>query len=85
MANVRGQIDDDFAIRLLVDGVNTAESRNADGTGSGYLSTVISIPLHLTTGQQVWVAPNGVEAMYGSNGSGTHMFSWFAAYLIGAD
>ena len=85
VTNIRAQPNADFFINIVVDGVHTASSRNGDGSGSGYLSTVVSIPLYLTTGQQVWVKPNSLDAIYGSTDAGVFMYSWFAAYLISAD
>ena len=81
-ATLRSQPDNDFSIRLVVDGSLIVNSRNSDGSGAGFMSAIASVPLHLTTGQQVWVVANGLAAMYGSD---PLMHSWFSAYLISAD
>ena len=82
-ATLRSQPDNDYSVRIVVDGSVIADSRNSDGTGAGYMATTASVPLHLTTGQQVWVSPDNLDATYGS--TNTLMYTWFSAYLISAD
>ena len=81
-ATLRSQPDNDYWMQIVVDGSDIAESRNSDGSGAGYMATTVSVPLHLTTGQQVWVSPGVLDATYGSN---PLMYTWFSAYLISAD
>ena len=52
--NVRAQPDSDFGSYLIVDGVRLAHARNSDGSGPGYMSTLLVIPVHATAGQQFW-------------------------------
>ena len=80
---LRSQPDNDYMVRIVVDGSLIADSRNSDGTRAGYMAATASVPLHLTTGQQVWVSPNNLDATYGS--TNTLMYTWFSAYLISAD
>ena len=74
-ATLRSQPDNDYSLQIVVDGSPIVDSRNSDGSGAGYMATTASIPLHLTTGQQVWVSPNILDATYGSNGA--LMYTWF--------
>ena len=81
-ATLRSHPDNDFSVRIVVDGSLIVNSRNSDGSGAGFMATTASIPLHLTTGQQVWVSPVNLNAAYGSD---PLMHTWFSAYLISAD
>ena len=81
-ATLRSQPDNDYSVRIMVDGSPIVNSRNSDGSGGGYMQTTAFVPLHLTTGQQVWVIPHNLDATYGSD---PIMHTWFSAYLISAD
>ena len=83
--NVRGQPDHDFGSYLVRDGVDIAHVRNADIGGPGYMSTLLVIPVHATTGQKFWVRPYSLDAMYGRVESDGELVSWFAGRLISAD
>ena len=83
--NVRSQPDSDFGSYLVRDGVDVAHARNADGSGLGYMSTLLVIPIHATVGQQFWVRPYSLDAIYGRVESDGELLSWFAGYLVSAD
>ena len=83
--NVRGQPDHDFGSYLVRDGVRVAHSRNSDGTGPGYMSTLLVIPVHATAGQQFWVRPWSLDSIYGRVQSNGELVSWFGGRLLIAD
>ena len=83
--NVRGQPDSDFGSYLVADGVDIAHARNADGTGPGYMSSLLVIPVHATAGQQFWVRPFSLDAIFGRTEGDRELVSWFAGYLVSAD
>ena len=83
--NVRSQPDSDFGSYLVRDGVDVAHARNADGSGPGYMSTLLVVPLHAMAGQQFWVRPWDLDAIYGRIESSGALVSWFAGYLVSAD
>ena len=83
--NVRAEPDRDFGFALVADGVDVAFSRNADGSGLGKISSLLVIPLHATAGQQFWVRPWDLNAIYGRVESDGNLISWFAGRLISAD
>ena len=83
--NVRSQPDSDFGSYLVPDGVDVAHARNADGSGPGVMSCLLVIPVHATVGQQFWVRPFNLDAIYGRVENDGALVSWFAGYLVGAD
>ena len=83
--NVRGQPDHDFGSYLVRDGVRVAHARNSDGTGPGYMSTLLVIPVHATVGQQFWVRPSSLDSIYGRVQSNGELLSWFGGRLLIAD
>ena len=83
--NVRSQEDSDFGSHLVADGVDIAHARNADGTGPGYMSCLLVIPVHATAGQQFWVRPSSLNAIYDRVENNGALVSWFAGYLVSAD
>ena len=82
---VHSRPDNDFGSYLMRDGVDVAHGRNADGTGPGYLSLLLVVPVHATAGQQFWVGPFNLNAIYGRVESDDELLSWFAGRLISAD
>ena len=46
------QPDNDYAVMINVDGIQTAENRNADNGGPGYISAAVSVVLDLNAGQE---------------------------------
>lgn len=83
-ATLRGEPDNDFGVEIMVDGVRTAENRNADAGGVGKITATISIILDLNMEQQFWINPFSMTSLFGGSGS-VFMYSWFAGYLISAD
>ena len=83
--NVRGDEDNDFGFYFERDGVDVAHARNADGTGPGYLSCLLVVPVHATAGQQFWVRPWSLDAIFGRTDNDGELTSWFAGRLISAD
>ena len=83
--NVRAQPDRDFGSYLVRDGVNVAHARNSDGGGPGYMSTLLVIPVHATAGQQFWVRPYSLDAIFGRVESSGELESWFGGRLLSAD
>ena len=81
-ATLRSYPDNDYAVRIVADGSPIVNSRNSDSGGVGYMTTIVSVPLYLTIGQQVWVSPVSLDAAYGSD---PLMHKWFSAYLISAN
>ena len=83
--NIRAQPDRDFGLYLVADGVDVAMSRNADGSGLGYISSLLVIPVHATAGQQFWVRTYSLGALWGRTNDDGELLSWFSGRLIGAD
>ena len=82
--NMTGRSDDTFGFSLRAEGAAGAFTMNTDLDGHGFASTGLSVPLHLTAGQEVWVSPYQVEeGIWGAET--TIMESWFGGYLISAD
>ena len=83
--NVRSHPDSDFGSFLVKDGVDVAHARNADGSGAGSMTTLLVVPLHATAGQQFWVLPFSLDAIFGRADNDGGLSSWFAGRLISAD
>ena len=83
--NVRAQPDHDFGCYLVRDGVDVAHVRNSDGSGPGYMSTLLVIPVHATAGQQFWVRPWDLSSINGRTDNDGELTSWFSGRLIIAD
>ena len=84
-ASIRGQGDTDYRFDLVVDGIDVAGTRNVDVGGPGYLSAMITVPLQLDTGQQVWVRAPDTSAIFGHNDDNNRMLSWFAGHALNID
>ena len=83
--NIRSQPDHDFGCYLAKDGVDVAHVRNSDGSGPGYMSTLLVIPVHATAGQQLWVRPMDLSYINGRTDDDGELTSWFSGRLIIAD
>ena len=83
--SIRSQRDTDYLFDLVVDEISVATTRNADVGGPGFLSAMISVPLQLNSGQQVWVRAPDTSAIYGRDSGTGRLLSWFSGHILNID